>query len=222
MKPQHTAPKSQTHVKLALSLAYRICNRIRREIKYRLEKLPLAHAPTFSRPDAPLCTKLSQYFSFLSPRYLTSLQAHEPRLAGLVRQQSEATLAHRFDLLGSGPTVVAHGTQCQGVDGHVYPASEVLNADAKGSWLRDRINRSNLKESQRVWKLIDPNYVPIDWQLDFKSGYRWREDTWYRDIQFGKLPGVDVKVPLGIGASTALAYSGSSQPLCPSEFTWFS
>ncbi len=39
------------------------------------------------------------------------------------------------------------------------------------------------------------DYAPIDWQLDFKSGHRWSEKTWHRDIRFGDVAGVDVKVP---------------------------
>jgi len=46
-----------------------------------------------------------------------------------------------------------------------------------------------------VWARVDPGYAPIDWQLDFKSGHRWREDAWHLDIAFGDRPGVDVKVP---------------------------
>jgi hypothetical protein len=42
---------------------------------------------------------------------------------------------------------------------------------------------------------VDHNYTPIDWQLDFKSGFRWSENTWYLDIPFGHKPGVDIKVP---------------------------
>jgi len=41
----------------------------------------------------------------------------------------------------------------------------------------------------------DADYAPIDWQLDFKSGYRWSARTWHRDIRFGEVAGADVKVP---------------------------
>jgi len=172
-----------------------VINRLRREILHRLEKLAMVHAPSFSRPDDTLDTELSRRFSFLRPGYVSSLQAREPKLSGLVLQQAQAALAHCFDLLGSGPTVVAHGVQCRGGDGRGYPACEALQADGAGRWLAGRINRPNLRESQRIWQLVGPDYVPIDWQLDFKSGYRWREDTWHRDIRFGQLPGVDIKVP---------------------------
>jgi hypothetical protein len=61
--------------------------------------------------------------------------------------------------------------------------------------LKSRINQSNLAESQRIWSLVDHGYIPIDWHLDFKSGYRWSEDIWYDDIPHGHKPGVDIKVP---------------------------
>ncbi len=108
-------------------------------------------------------------------------------------------LNHRFDLLGSGPVKVYHGMVCRGLEGYRYEAAEKVVPDRKGEWLVGRINPANLKESQRIWGLIGPDYTPIDWQLDFKSGYRWRENVWYRDIKFGHLLGVDVKVPWELG-----------------------
>ena len=44
-------------------------------------------------------------------------------------------------------------------------------------------------------KSIASGYEPIDWQRDYKSGYRWSEKTWYKDIKFGDKLGVDIKVP---------------------------
>ncbi|RJQ55276.1 MAG: heparinase [Nitrospiraceae bacterium] len=38
-------------------------------------------------------------------------------------------------------------------------------------------------------------YQPIDWHIDFKSGYRWDTETFYRDISVGHKEGVDIKVP---------------------------
>jgi hypothetical protein len=104
-------------------------------------------------------------------------------------------LAHRFDLLGSGWLQVKHGVFCGGMEGYRYEAGREIQVDRQGRWLEDRINPSNLAESQRIWRLIDPSYTPIDWHLDFKSGYRWSEDIWYLDIPHGHKPGVDIKVP---------------------------
>jgi hypothetical protein len=35
----------------------------------------------------------------------------------------------------------------------------------------------------------------LPWNVDFKSGYAWDPATFYRDIRYGNVPGVDVKVP---------------------------
>lgn len=105
------------------------------------------------------------------------------------------SLEHRFDLLGSGPVCVRYGMKCNGLEGISYEATANVTPDKEGKWLKGRINASNLPYSQQVWRLVEKSYVPIDWQLDFKSGYRWSENTWYKDIRFGHKEGIDVKVP---------------------------
>jgi Heparinase II/III-like protein/Heparinase II/III N-terminus len=112
-----------------------------------------------------------------------------------LRGVSEEFLAHRFNLLGSGWVQVRHGMQCAGIEGYRYDSGRVIEADRDGRWLMGRINLSNLRECQRVWRLIDHGYTAIDWHLDFKSGYRWPEGAWYRDITRVNKPGVDIKVP---------------------------
>jgi hypothetical protein len=105
-------------------------------------------------------------------------------------------LEHRFDLLGSGWVRVRHGAECGGIEDVRFPPSPSVDADAGGAWLDGRVNPANLAEARRVWSLIgDPDYVPIDWQLDFRSGYRWSELAWYHDVRFGGERGADVKVP---------------------------
>lgn len=95
---------------------------------------------------------------------------------------------HQFDLLGSGWTRVVHGMACRGLEGHRFSPVEALA-------LERRVNPANVAESRRIAALIDAAYVAIDWQLDFRSGYRWNEDTWGGDIVFGNVLGADVKVP---------------------------
>lgn len=77
-------------------------------------------------------------------------------------------LKHEFNLLGSGWTKVQRISS---------------------------VNLMNLAESARIRNLISASYVPIDWHIDFKSGYRWREDLWSQDIRYGDRYGADVKVP---------------------------
>jgi hypothetical protein len=112
-----------------------------------------------------------------------------------VRDLAALYLDHRFDLLGSGWVRVEHGMRCAGMEGHAYPSGSAIEADADGEWLRGRIDPGNLADARRVWRMVGAGYRPIDWQLDFKSGYRWSEATWHGRIRYGGLPGVDVKVP---------------------------
>jgi len=98
---------------------------------------------------------------------------------------TEHYLQHRFDLLGSGWVQVKHGMSCRGLEAYHY---EMEN-------LTPTVNAANLAESKRIFALIDKDYMLIDWHLDFKSGYRWSETTWYQDITYGHKLGVDVKVP---------------------------
>lgn len=104
-------------------------------------------------------------------------------------------LSHRFDLLGSGWVRVYYGMRCRGLEGNIYSPLAKFHVDADGNWLRGRLKKIHLKESQEIWYSIGKNYLPIDWQIDFKSGARWSEKTWYKDIMHGQLEGVDIKVP---------------------------
>lgn len=118
--------------------------------------------------------------------------------AGLAAQLPELTrryLDHRFDLLGSGWVKVYHGLTAAGVEGHRFPPAPVVSADMAGNWLAGQVTRANLPEAQRLWCLIDGPYWPIDWQIDFKSGFRWDSRRHFSDLTFGSITGADVKVP---------------------------
>ncbi len=94
---------------------------------------------------------------------------------------------------------------CRGVEGFGYDGGKEVRVDPDGRWLAGRINGPNLEESQRIWRLVDGDYIPIDWQRDFKSGYRWSESVWYLDIRYGHKPGVDIKVPWELARMQHLA-----------------
>jgi hypothetical protein len=134
--------------------------------------------------------------------------------ASFLASATDNYLAHRFDLLGSGWLEVRHGMSCPGLAGYKYPADLAVEADSEGRWLAGRINSANLSESQRIWRLIHQPYVPIDWQLDFKSGYRWSELTYFADLRYGDHLGADVKVPWELARmqhlpQLALAYAAA-------------
>jgi len=160
------------------------------------------YRPTFSSGHikAPLHRYFSGYDMELLPDWLPAVCCHY--------------LAHRFDLLGSGWVQVRHGMQCRGMEGYQYNMSHGAVVDNGEGWLSGRINAGNLIESRRIWSIVDADYMPIDWHIDFKSGYRWDDIAWYKDISFGRLPGVDIKVPWELSRMQHLvqfsrAYSGA-------------
>jgi hypothetical protein len=125
--------------------------------------------------------------------------------AGWIVPAAELYRGHCFDLLGSGWQKNVHGMACRGLEGHRWPPGPAVDADREGRWLHGRINSANLISSRRIWRLTDSGYQPIDWQLDVKSGYRWREGQWSADTPIGELPGVDVKLPWELARMQHLA-----------------
>jgi glycosyltransferase involved in cell wall biosynthesis len=130
-------------------------------------------------------------------------------------------MKHRFDLLGSGWVQVEHGLACCGLEGYRYDPEHKVAADNEGHWLSDRINRANVDASRRIWRLVDADYVPIDWHLDFKSGYRWLEDAWYRTVSYGAIPGVDIKVPWELSRMQHLPHLAWAHALAQEGYTGF-
>jgi hypothetical protein len=103
-------------------------------------------------------------------------------------------LEHRFDLLGSGWVRVEHGMPCRGLEGHFYPPAPAVRPDGDGCWLDSRIDPANRRAARRVWRLVEGKYQPIDWAIDFRSGFRWRGER--RAARLPNPPvGADVKVP---------------------------
>lgn len=162
--------------------------RIRGRIKEYFRKRRDFKGSTYVFPISSKIEKLNGYFS---PPPLRCLQMKAKEIAGV----TQCYLEHRFDLLGSGWIQVKHGIVCKGIEGYRYQMGMGIHPDREGRWLKGCVNPSNLKMSEQIWQLVDADYVPIDWQLDFKSGYRWSEDTWYLRVPYGHKPGVDIKVP---------------------------
>lgn len=102
--------------------------------------------------------------------------------------------AHRFDLLGSGWLRNSFMDQAPGFEGFRYHSIE-LQTDAEGLFLQSIMRKQNVPSARRIWKLISKGYEAIDWQKDYKSGYRWSVRQWYRPQQNAKKPGGDIKVP---------------------------
>lgn len=96
-------------------------------------------------------------------------------------------LEHKFNILGSGWINVKYGIDCKGILGFKYKDRSRI--------LKKNINFSNRNLSRNITKLISSDYTPIDWHIDFKSGYRWQEHFLSDQIKYGNKKGADVKVP---------------------------
>ncbi|MGK7875795.1 MAG: alginate lyase family protein [Xenococcaceae cyanobacterium] len=162
--------------------------KVRRELKFLFQSQRDAWHSTYVNSSSSSSGQLHSYFRPVEIDWWRSPADH---LATVTSHY----LDHRFDLLGSGWVQVRHGMYCRGLESYVCKMGIPVHADSEGRWLEGRINQANLAESQRIWRLVDRCYIPIDWHLDFKSGYRWSEDIWYKDIPYGHKLGVDVKVP---------------------------
>lgn len=118
-----------------------------------------------------------------------------PSLATILPDLTQRYLDHRFDLLGSGWAKVHYGLSAPGLNGHRFPAAPAVVADREGRWLAGHVTAANLAKAQSLWRLIEGDYAPIDWQIDFKSGFRWNSARHFTDLSFGDVEGADVKVP---------------------------
>lgn len=151
---------------------------------YQVDKRFPTYAKTKNVPEGELNT----YFKTIPTEVL---RAFSSEIAGVTQHY----LAHRFDLLGSGWVLVKYGMRCRGLEGNRYDIDSPGDIDSTGVWMQGWINEANLRESMQIWTAIDSDYMPIDWQVDFKSGYRWDQKVWYREVGYSPLPGVDIKVP---------------------------
>jgi hypothetical protein len=113
-----------------------------------------------------------------------------------LRLLSGEYLQHRFDLLGSGWVSPVYGLKAEGFLCHYYRPVGPRAPARDGDGLESIVNRANLSRSRARWKLIrQSDYVPIDWQLDFRSGYRWSAQRPSRRLAIPLDQGADIKVP---------------------------
>ena len=106
-------------------------------------------------------------------------------------------LEHKFDLLGSGNVKLDYCLTPEGVEGCRYMMSLDLSGfDRSGAWLKKILRGPHEKMGKAIWSRIEDRYEPIDWQQDFKSGYRWSQKSFHKRISpIPNLEGVDIKIP---------------------------
>lgn len=172
-------------------------------LRLPLDRLAVTYAPLPGAPSIATCLK------DISPDKIPPVNSTPIR----------HYLGHRFDLLGSGWTEVAYGITAEGFGGHAYPAAAAWKEAAADR----RLNPGNRARAAEIRALIGDGYRPIDWQLDFKSGFRWSARRPARMIVYGHKPGADVKVPWELARlqhlpQLAIAYGAAGGEALKEEF----
>ncbi|MFP4370473.1 MAG: alginate lyase family protein [Candidatus Kapaibacterium sp.] len=119
-----------------------------------------------------------------------------------VREFIDKCLDHRFTLLGAKDQKISYDADYPGFEGISFNVK--IDCKSPGEIIEKCINSSNQGRSKKIAELIPEGYKPIDWQRDFKSGYRWDSRSWYKDIKFGTIKGADIKLPWETGRSQHL------------------
>ena len=123
-------------------------------------------------------------------------------------EEADKSKKHIFNLLGSGDVRVDCKLRAKGLEGYRY---DMKLSEKEHLSIKEKV-QSELKKIFQ--KSIE--YEPIDWQVDFKSGYRWPEKTYYKFIKIGHKLGADIKLPWELSRmqhliQLALAYQSTKK-----------
>jgi hypothetical protein len=126
------------------------------------------------------------------------VEAEKIDLSGLDKQvidfHIQHYLDHQIDLLGSGWIKHSYQSTALGIEKISYSSPEFSSLN-KEDLLKYAVPDSSLENSTKIWSMLSPQYIPIDWQRDYKSGYRWFGQLSSK-IQRNNLPiGADLKAP---------------------------
>jgi len=128
-------------------------------------------------------------------------------------KEADKVCNHEFDLLGSGRVGVVYNLKVEGFEGYAYENKLSFNE------INTIKNNLNLKIN-KIFNFADNNfnlYEPIDWHIDFKSGYRWDNKIWHKKIKYGHLPGVDIKIPWELSRASHFVTLGQAYWLTSDE-----
>lgn len=108
--------------------------------------------------------------------------------------------SHRFDLLGSGWVKNSYHSTPVGIEGILFESgTENIKHDENGEWLNRILNKNHVVFSREIWKEIlstNANYIPIDWQKDYKCGFRFNAKLPYiKQTKLVHSKGIDLKMP---------------------------
>jgi len=128
-----------------------------------------------------------------------------------IENNAQKLLNHQFNLLGSGEVNLKYNLNAKGFEDNRY---EFKISEEKVFEIE-----KNVKDiASEYFDFKDTyDYKPIDWHIDFKSGYRWNSKTWYKKISYGGIKGVDIKVPWELSRFYHLIALGQAYTLSQDE-----
>lgn len=111
---------------------------------------------------------------------------------GVANYLCDMFIAHRFDLLGSGWKENSLPRD-RALSLKTPERSDSLNQNEE--WIKNVLSPNHVEKSLKIWQKVDPQYNPIDWQADWKSGHRWDAKLWSKDCPIAPSASVDIKMP---------------------------
>jgi len=129
-------------------------------------------------------------------RGLLSQNSKAVRKNTKLKELAERYLKHEFDVLGSGWVKVFHGMTAAGFEGKNFSTPFTYEKSVKEIPAFWKKNNSKIMTMAKTFR---KNYTPIDWQLDFKSGFRYSAGVHHSELKYGVTEGVDAKVTADLG-----------------------
>ena len=109
---------------------------------------------------------------------------------------SEQYCTHHFDLLGSGWVHYGFTKNDHSFLGQRCEPLILTRDSGTENWLQKVVRPIDLETAKAIYQLVSPEYQPIDWQKDGKTGYRWGADRYYYSPAiWAKEAASDIKVP---------------------------
>lgn len=111
--------------------------------------------------------------------------------------QADEIMNHQFNLLGSGLTKVDYKLKPKGIEGIIFDNKTKFTPNSS---------------------MLSSNYNPINWTVDFKSGYQWNKNLFYsKIITSGNKVGIDIKVPWELSRCQHLCILGNAYRITGDE-----
>jgi len=152
-----------------------------------LKKVKDLTGRTWCRTDIPIITNTFIHLDDLDPSEIDK---------DAVEFLGKMYLKHKFDLLGSAWVENSYTSKAPGFEGIKFKINlKIPEFDNKGIWLSHVLHPRHISHGRKIWKLVDEDYIPIDWQKDIKSGFRWNAKKWYLSQRNKYYRGADLKVP---------------------------